>query len=141
MGIDRDGLDRWLLRTDMATRAGKLFNEIAKELGVAEAQRIFATYCVPMTKSERKDLKNAELLGLYDTMLSDDWKTPAGNVQQLAARLAKANEERPQEDRYGPRGSTVANVLEKQIRRLIKERKAKQRAYRARKTAKSSRSA
>jgi hypothetical protein len=120
-------LDKQLLHRIAVAR---LFHEITDDLGLVEAQQIFATFCVPMTAKERADLKNTKLLLLYDTMLMDDWKTPARNVQRLARHLAEANKQLPREDRYGPSGSTDPIVLDKHIRRLINKRKAERLARR-----------
>jgi hypothetical protein len=50
---------------------------------------------------------------------------PNPNVQKLALRLAKENENLPQKDRHGPRGTTNPQTLDKHIRRLLAERKTR----------------
>jgi hypothetical protein len=108
---------------DWFSAAAKLFHEMQREIGLAEARRIFTEIGTPWTAKQRRIIKNMLLLARYDAMM------PKSNVQQLARQLAEENKELGREDRYGPRGSTDQHVLEKQIRRLIAKRKTKQRAH------------
>jgi hypothetical protein len=121
MAVDLDSLNKHL---DSTFAALKLFHKIENDLGLAEARRIFAMCCATPTARQRADLKNTDLLALYDSM-----EEP--NIQQLARLLAKANKTLPPEDRYGPRGSADSVILDKHIRRLVAKRAAKHRAYRA----------
>jgi hypothetical protein len=115
--VDID-FDKWFFA------AAKLFHEMQGEIGLAEARRVFTAIRTPTmaTAKQRRIIKNMELLALYDTMM------PESNVQQLARLVAEKNKKLAKEDRYGPRGSTDALVLDKHIRRLITKRKAKQSA-------------
>jgi hypothetical protein len=101
--------------------AAKLFHEISTDLGKAEARWIFTSIAVPRTPQQEAALRNMELLICYDTMM------PKPNVKKLAQQLAEANKTLPAENRYG-RGSTNPRALDKHIRRLVKQRRAKQRA-------------
>jgi len=108
--------DKWF------SAAAKLFSEISKDLGAADAQRIFTSISVPRTPNQERVLRNAQLLTSLDAMM------PKPNVGKLARQLAKANETLPVELRYGPRGTTDQLVMDKHIRRL-RERRRKLRGY------------
>jgi hypothetical protein len=105
--------------------AAELFHELWTRHGEAEARRIFAEIGRPSTAKMLAEIKNFKLLFLHDNM------EPKPNVQKLARQLAKENEALPEEDRHGPRGTTDPQTLDKHIRRLIRERRAHHRAYRA----------
>ena len=113
--------------------ASKLFHEIWTDLGSeAEARRIFISIAGPMTPEQEREFRNMVLLGHYDTML------PEPNVQQLSQQLAEANKTLPVKHRFGPRGTTSSFVMEKQIRRLLADRRklhARQRKLVARRRA------
>ena len=96
--------------------ATKLFHEIQTDIGLEAAQRIFKEIAGPATPKQRAGWKNLQLITLYDCMAQP-------NVQQLARELAEKNRELPQEQRYGPTGSTNWEVLDKHIRRLIAHRR------------------
>jgi hypothetical protein len=89
--------------------AAKLFSKISKDLGAADARRIFTSISAPRTPKQEAVLRNMELLSHYDTMM------PKPNVQKLARQFAEANKTLPVERRYGPRGSTDPLVLDKHI--------------------------
>src|SRR5690348_1551278 len=65
MAVDLDRLTKYL---DCMFAARKLFHEIEKELGPAEAQHIFAKICTPQTAALLADIKNDELLEFYASM-------------------------------------------------------------------------
>ena len=96
--------------------AAKLFQEMEKEIGLADARRIFKEIAGPPTPKQRAGWKNLELVMRYDCMTQP-------NVLRLARELAEENRNLPQELRHGPTGSTDLTVLEKQIRRLLATRK------------------
>jgi hypothetical protein len=102
--------DKWFFA------AVRLFHDISIELGKTDARRIFKEIAGPATPKQRAGWKNLQLITLYDCM-----KQP--NVQQLARELAEKNCELPQEQRYGPTGSTNWEILDKHIRRLIRHRR------------------
>jgi|ERR1700733_2510551 hypothetical protein len=115
---------------DSETAAAKLFNEIWTRHGEAEARRIFADICTPASPKILTKIKNDKLLFMYDTMMNDKFE-PEPNVQKLARLLASENEKLPEEDRYGPRGAINPQTLDTHIRRLLRKRKARIRAYQA----------
>ena len=96
--------------------AAKLFQEMEKEIGLADARRIFKEIAGPPTPKQRAGWKNLELITRYDCMARP-------NVAQLARELAEENRNLPRERRHGPTGSTNSAVLEKHIRRLLATRK------------------
>jgi len=96
--------------------AAKLFQEMEKEIGLADARRIFKEIAGPPTPKQRAGWKNLELITRYDCMEQPD-------VPQLARKLAEENRNLPRELRHGPTGSTESAVLDKHIRRLLDERK------------------
>ena len=96
--------------------ATKLFQEMEKEIGLADARRIFKEIAGPPTAKQRAGWKNLQLITLYDCM-----KRP--NVRRLARELAKENRNLPRKLRHGPTGSTNLLVLDKQIRRLVARRR------------------
>jgi hypothetical protein len=99
--------------------ATKLFQEMEKEIGLANARRIFKEIAGPATAKQRKGWKNMELVMRYDCMM------PRPSVKRLARELAEENRNLPRELRHGPTGSTNPKVLDKQIRRLLKKRASK----------------
>src|SRR5262249_21661573 len=101
--------------------AAKLFHRISKDLGTADARRIFTSISAPRTPKQERVLRNRELLSHYDTMM------PEPNIQKLARQFAEANKTLPIERRYGPRGTTDPLTMDKHIRRLIKRYRAKPR--------------
>jgi hypothetical protein len=98
--------------------AHKLFLEIREHHGDAEARRIFLKFGRPPSARKMGKIRNYALLDRHDMM------KPKPNVKALARELAKENETLPREERHGPRGSTDPFTQERQIKRLLKERKA-----------------
>ena len=96
--------------------AAKLFQEMEKEIGLADARRIFKEIAGPPTPKQRAGWKNMELIMRYDSMAQP-------NVQRLARKLAEENRNLPRELRHGPTGSTNWKVLDKHIRRLNAHRR------------------
>ena len=70
MAINRVEFDKWLRRVDIENKAAKLFHEIWDEYGEAEARKIFVRIATPATAKVRAEIKNDELLWLYDSMAS-----------------------------------------------------------------------
>ena len=92
-----------------------VFLEIRKRYGEREARRLFSLWGNPPTPARLRKIANLGLLDRYDMM-----REP--NVQLLARELAEQNKQLPRSKRHGA-GSTNATALEKQIRRLLDERK------------------
>ena len=103
--------DKWF------SAAAKLFHKISKDLGAADARRIFTSISASRTPNQERVLRNSEMLIKHDAMM------PKPNIAKLARQLAKANETLPVERRYGPRGTTEPFVMDKHIRRLLARRR------------------
>ena len=99
--------------------AAKLFQEMEKEIGLADARRIFKEIAGPPTPKQRAGWKNMELVMRYDCMMTRP------SVKRLARELAEENRNLPRELRHGPTGSTNPKVLDKHIRRLLAKRASK----------------
>jgi hypothetical protein len=114
----RDSVGRQSLNPvdDCELAAQAMFRAIEKHLGRDEAYRIFSKFGTPPSAEKRRLIKNLMLLDRYDTM------KPKPNVQRLAWQLAVENKILPQEERWGPRGTTNPMTLDKHIRRLLAER-------------------
>jgi hypothetical protein len=96
-----------------------LFQLIASHHGKDEAYRILNKLGTPPSRARLAKINNLGLLDLYDFM------RPKPNVQQLAWRLGSENAKLPQSQRLGPRGTTNPMTMDKHLRRLIRERRAR----------------
>jgi hypothetical protein len=92
-----------------------VFLEIRKRYGEREARRLFSFWGNPPTPARLRKIANLGLLDRYDMM-----REP--NVQQLARELAEQNKQLPRSEQRGA-GTPNPIALEKQIRRLLDERK------------------
>jgi hypothetical protein len=54
---------------DWFSAAAKLFHEMQREIGLAEARRIFTEIGTPWTAKQRRIIKNMLLLARYDAMM------------------------------------------------------------------------
>jgi hypothetical protein len=90
----------------------KLYQEIEEHHGEEVTRRIFRERGKPITKWTLQRRKNRELVFLY--WLKQGPNGEEGNVDELA----RENETRPPEQRYGPTGTTDPFVMARQIRRV-----------------------
>src|SRR5262245_27115897 len=93
----------------------RVINELANDLwrrhGITITRRLL-TVTTFASKRRRQRGKNLRLLRAYhDSRLS---------VKGFAAKIAEKNKSLSRDYRYGPNGSTNAETIEKQIRRLKK---------------------
>jgi hypothetical protein len=87
---------------------------IEQEHGEKEARKLFARYGRDLTPTDIRERKNIELV-----MKFLDMPEEKRDRQKLAETLAKENETRPREKRYGPRGSTSVVAMRRQIDRVL----------------------
>jgi hypothetical protein len=120
-GLDRSGRQSLNPAHDCELAAQAMFRAIERHLGRNEAYRIFSKFGTPPSADKRRLIKNLSLLDRFDMM------KPKPNVQKLAWQLAAENKNLPQEERWGPRGTTNPMTLDKHIRRLLAERQGKRR--------------
>jgi hypothetical protein len=105
-----DGAERHALR---------LFLEIERHHGEAEARRIFTERGREPAKTEIAEWKIFQLLDRYDNM------KPEPNVMELARQLDCESRTLPPEEQLLPRGGTTVSTIDHYIREQIRRRKAK----------------
>jgi hypothetical protein len=93
--------------------------------GPAKARQLFSK--TTLSRKFVGEANNIQLMAMYVA----NRRLFGISVKHFAAFIAKINGELPRDSRYGPRGSTNPETLEKQIRRE-KKRAAKDPSYRKR---------
>jgi hypothetical protein len=92
-----------------------LYGQVEHDYGEEVARNMFAPYGRELTPREVTRRKNLALVLAFLDM-------PKPNKQKLAKKLAKENETLPRAECHGPRGSTDAAVMLKQISRVLNEK-------------------
>jgi len=94
----------------------RLFIQIQIKHGEEVARKIFAGWGKPLSKTQRAEIKDWEILARYDQM------SPWPNVQKLARELAEENKALPPDEQRGA-GGIDENNMDEYIRRLRRDRK------------------
>jgi hypothetical protein len=89
-----------------------LYAVILNDHGVVAANEIFSKQM--LSKRQIAADKN------YQLLIAVMHRMKSQSIEKVAAEIAKENDSRPLELRYGPSGTTNPSVMAKQIRRLIK---------------------